>query len=81
MRQGRRRNGDANQRRRAGGRQGAEQRFAGGLESGPEKLSQVQFEQTEKLKEVAAHLQLQLDVFQQMKAAMTNSVKSNRLPC
>jgi hypothetical protein len=32
-------------------------------------------EQTEKLKAVAAHLQLQLAVFQQMKAAATNSPK------
>jgi hypothetical protein len=38
-------------------------------------LSQVQFDQTEKLKAVAAHLQLQLAVFQQMKAAATNAVK------
>jgi len=45
------------------------------LEAARKKLSQVQFDQTEKLKEVAAHLQLQLDAFQQMKAATTNSVK------
>ena len=45
------------------------------LEAARKKLSQVQFDQTEKLKEVAAHLQLQLDAFQQMKAAATNSVK------
>jgi hypothetical protein len=38
-------------------------------------LSQVQFEQTEKLKEVAAHLQSQLAAFQQMKAATTNAPK------
>jgi hypothetical protein len=46
-----------------------------GLEVAKKHLSQVQLEQTEKLKEVAAHLQLQLDAFQQMKAAATNSVK------
>ncbi len=46
------------------------------LEAARKHLSQVQLEQTEKLKEVAAHLQLQLAVFQQMKAAATNSVKS-----
>ena len=45
------------------------------LEAARKKLSQVQFDQTEKLKEVAAHLQLQLDAFQQMKAAATNAVK------
>ena len=45
------------------------------LEAARKKLSQVQLDQTEKLKEVAAHLQLQLDAFQQMKAATTNSVK------
>jgi hypothetical protein len=45
------------------------------LEAARKKLSQVQFEQTEKLKEVAAHLQLQLDAFQQMKAAATNAMK------
>ncbi len=45
------------------------------LEAARNKLSQVQLEQTEKLKEVAAHLQLQLDAFQQMKAAATNSPK------
>lgn len=45
------------------------------LEAARKKLSQVQFDQTEKLKEVAAHLQLQLDAFQQMKAAATNSPK------
>jgi len=45
------------------------------LEAARKKLSQVQFDQTEKLKEVAAHLQLQLDAFQQMKAAATNSTK------
>ena len=38
-------------------------------------LSEVQVAQTEKLKEVAAHLQLQLAAFEQMKAAATNSVK------
>jgi hypothetical protein len=45
------------------------------LEAARKKLSQVQFDQTEKLKEVAAHLQLQLAVFQQMKAAAANSAK------
>jgi hypothetical protein len=45
------------------------------LEAARKKLLQVQFEQTEKLKEVAAHLQLQLDAFQQMKAAATNAMK------
>lgn len=45
------------------------------LEAATKHLSQVQLEQTEKLKAVAAHLQLQLAVFQQMKAAATNSVK------
>ena len=45
------------------------------LEAARKKLSQVQFDQTEKLKEVAAHLQLQLDAFQQMKAAATNATK------
>ena len=45
------------------------------LEAARKKLSQVQFDQTEKLKEVAAHLQLQLDAFQQMKAAATNPPK------
>ena len=44
------------------------------LETARKKLAQVQLDQTEKLKEVAAHLQLQLDAFQQMKAA-TNSLK------
>ena len=48
---------------------------AADLEAARKKLSQVQFDQTEKLKEVAAHLQLQLDAFQQMKAAATNSPK------
>ena len=48
---------------------------AADLEAARKKLSQVQFDQTEKLKEVAAHLQLQLDAFQQMKAAATNSLK------
>ena len=47
---------------------------AADLETARKKLAQVQLDQTEKLKEVAAHLQLQLDAFQQMKAA-TNSVK------
>jgi hypothetical protein len=45
------------------------------LETARKHLSQVQLEQTEKLKEVAAHLQLQMAVFQEMKAAATNSVK------
>jgi hypothetical protein len=45
------------------------------LEAARKHLSQVQFEQTEKLKEVAAHLQLQLDAFQQMKSAATNVTK------
>jgi hypothetical protein len=45
------------------------------LEAARKKLSQVQLEQTEKLKEVAAHLQLQLDAFQQMKAPATNAAK------
>jgi hypothetical protein len=45
------------------------------LEAARKKLSQVQFDQTEKLKEVAAHLQLQLDAIQQMKAAATNAMK------
>src|ERR1039457_889669 len=44
------------------------------LEVARKHLSQVQLEQTEKLKEVAAHLQLQLAAFQQMKAA-TNAPK------
>jgi hypothetical protein len=48
---------------------------AADLEAARKKLSQVQFEQTEKLKEVAAHLQLQLDAFQQMKAAAANTPK------
>jgi len=48
---------------------------AADLEAARKKLSQVQFDQTEKLKEVAAHLQLQLDAFQQMKAAAINSPK------
>jgi ABC-type uncharacterized transport system len=38
-------------------------------------LSQVQLEQTEKLQEIGAHLQLQLAAFQQMKAAGANSAK------
>jgi hypothetical protein len=45
------------------------------LEAARKKLSQVQLDQTEKLKEVAAHLQLQLDAFQQMKTAVTNAPK------
>jgi hypothetical protein len=45
------------------------------LDAARKKLAQVQLEQTEKLKEVAAHLQLQLAVFQQMKAATTNFAK------
>jgi hypothetical protein len=45
------------------------------LEAARKHLSQVQLEQTEKLKEVAAHLQLQLDAFQQMKTAVTNAPK------
>ena len=45
------------------------------LEAARKKLSQVQLDQTEKLKEVAAHLQLQLDAFQQMRAAATNAAK------
>ena len=45
------------------------------LEAARKKLLQVQFDQTEKLKEVAAHLQLQLDAFQQMKVAAANSTK------
>ncbi len=45
------------------------------LEAARKKLSQVQFDQTEKLKAVAAHLQLQLDAFQQMKAAAANTTK------
>jgi hypothetical protein len=45
------------------------------LEAARKHLSQVQLEQTEKLKEVAAHLQLQLAAFQQMKAATTNAPK------
>lgn len=45
------------------------------LEAARKKLQQVQLEQTEKLKEVAAHLQLQLAAFQQMKAAATNGGK------
>jgi hypothetical protein len=45
------------------------------LEAARKKLSQVQIEQTEKLKDVAAHLQWQLDAFQQMKAAATNAAK------
>ena len=48
---------------------------ASNLDAARKKLSQVQLEQTEKLKEVAAHLQMQLAAFQQMKAATTNSVK------
>jgi len=48
---------------------------AADLDAARKKLSQVQFDQTEKLKDVAAHLQLQLDAFQQMKASMTNSAK------
>ena len=48
---------------------------AADLEAARKKLSQVQFDQTEKLKEVAAHLQLQLDAFQQMKAAAANTPK------
>jgi hypothetical protein len=45
------------------------------LEVAQKHLSQVQLEQTEKLKAVAAHLQLQLAVFQQLKAAATGSPK------
>lgn len=45
------------------------------LAAARKQLSQVQFAQTEKLKEVAAHFQLQLAAFQQMKAAATNTVK------
>jgi len=45
------------------------------LEAARKHLSQVQLEQTEKLKAVAAHLQLQLAVFQQMKAAATSAPK------
>jgi len=45
------------------------------LDAARKKLSQVQFDQTEKLKDVAAHLQLQLDAFQQMKDAPTKPVK------
>ena len=45
------------------------------LEAARKHLSQVQFEQTEKLKEVAAHLQSQLAAFQQLKAAATNAPK------
>jgi len=46
---------------------------AADLQAAQKHLSDVQFEQAEKLKEVAAHLQLQLSAFQQMKAAATNS--------
>jgi hypothetical protein len=45
------------------------------LANARKRLTQVQLEQTDKLKEVAAHLQMQLAAFQQMKAATTNSVK------
>jgi hypothetical protein len=45
------------------------------LEAARKHLSQVQFEQTVKLQEVAAHLQLQLAAFQQMKEAATNSAR------
>jgi gas vesicle protein len=45
------------------------------LEAAQKHLSQVQLEQTEKVKAVAAHLQLQLAVFQQLKAAATGSPK------
>jgi hypothetical protein len=45
------------------------------LDAARKKLSQVQFEQTEKLKDVAAHLQLQLDAFQQMKGAAATAPK------
>jgi hypothetical protein len=45
------------------------------LEAARKKLTQVQLEQTEKLKEVATHLQLQLDAYQQMKAPATNAAK------
>ena len=43
------------------------------LEAARKHLSQVQLGQTDKLKEIAAHLQLQLAAFQQLKAAATNS--------
>lgn len=45
------------------------------LEAARKHLAQVQLEQAEKVKEVAAHLQLQLAAFQQMKAAATNAAK------
>ena len=45
------------------------------LEAAKKNLAKVQFEQTEKLKEVAAHLQLQVDAFAQMKAALAGPAK------
>jgi len=46
---------------------------AADLQAAQKHLSDVQLEQAEKFKEIAAHLQLQLAVFQRMKAAATNS--------
>lgn len=48
---------------------------AADLEAAQKHLLEVQLAQGEKLKELAAHLQTQLAVFQQMKAAATNPVK------
>ena len=48
---------------------------ASDLAAARKRLTQVQLEQTEKLKEVAAHLQMQLAAFQQMKAAPANAAK------
>jgi hypothetical protein len=45
------------------------------LETARKHLLQVQLEQADKLKEIAAHLQLQMAAFQQMKAASTNAPK------
>ncbi len=43
------------------------------LEAARKHLAEVQMQQTEKLREIAAHLQLQLAAFQEMKAAATHS--------
>jgi hypothetical protein len=45
------------------------------LETAQKHLSQVQLGQTEKLREIAAHLQSQLAAFQQLQAAATNTGK------
>jgi hypothetical protein len=45
------------------------------LEAAQKHLAQVQLSRAEKLKEIAAHLQLQVAAFQLLKAAVTNSGK------